>query len=255
MGSVWVILKMMFLLLFSMGFVSASGHATRPPYQTTRTTTTRPHISTTSTTFLNTTTISSKTTTRKEDPHMCEKDCGCNDFTRDTCHRAHPTTIIHTDTLGDCMANCQVFALEDRCKFIIFEYEPVNQNCKLMNDDMTKYLHGCAASGQPLHNHKQQNELMEDCSNCNDCGGACMSCKDEPCFEYVDIGCDFVLTAEEISNQGSYLDCVSYCKTHKKDLTYAFYEGEQLGTCFCYTSGERHCTGTAVSLRDKDCIS
>merc|ERR1711890_86870 len=259
MGSVWRILtkKMLFLLLFTICCFSVSGHNTRPPYRTTtletRQNTTTKSATTVTTTFLNTTTTSPLSTTQKEKPRICEKDCGCQDFTRDTCHRPHPTTTIHTDTIGDCMDNCKVFALENRCQFVIYEHEPVNQNCKIMNDDMSHYLHGCSAEGQPLHN-PTQNELMEDCAYCNDCGETCMSCKDEPCFEYVDLGCDFVLRPEEITQQGSYEDCVSYCKNHEKELTYAFYDGVQLGTCLCYTSGQRHCTSTAVSLKDKDCI-
>merc|ERR1712080_807408 len=39
-------------------------------------------------------------------------------------------------TIEDCMANCKVFALEDRCKFIIFHYDNIDENCIIMNDEM-----------------------------------------------------------------------------------------------------------------------
>merc|ERR1712179_25718 len=62
----------------------------------------------------------------------CSSDCTCGDTMADQCSRPHPTTAVHVETIDDCMANCQVFALEGRCKFIIFHYDNIDENCIIM---------------------------------------------------------------------------------------------------------------------------
>merc|ERR1711981_907578 len=80
----------------------------------------------------------------------CSGDCGCGDNMADECGRPHPTTAVHVDTITDCMANCQVFALEQRCKFIIFHYDNIDENCIIMNDDFESYIGHCNRRGQAL---------------------------------------------------------------------------------------------------------
>merc|ERR1711909_88509 len=121
----------------------------------------------------------------------CNGDCGCGDSTADECSRPHPTTAVHVDTIEDCMANCQVFALEDRCKFIIYHYDNIDENCIIMNEELDKYAGHCNVLGQALWSPTEKNGLAvwggctpdnngcendlpapnNHCTACTDCSG------------------------------------------------------------------------------------
>merc|ERR1711981_138053 len=158
----------------------------------------------------------------------CSGDCGCGDNMADECGRPHPTTAVHVDTITDCMANCQVFALEQRCKFIIFHYDNIDENCIIMNDDFESYIGHCNRRGQALWGNTKQagKTRWSNCKNSNECNnditGVCTSCQDckmDPCSGFMLSQCATdSLPLETDDNNSGWSQCEQFAWIQKKTL-------------------------------------
>merc|ERR1711981_14634 len=197
----------------------------------------------------------------------CSGDCGCGDNMADECGRPHPTTAVHVDTITDCMANCQVFALEQRCKFIIFHYDNIDENCIIMNDDFESYIGHCNRRGQALWGNTKQagKTRWSNCKNSNECNnditGVCTSCQDckmDPCSGFMLSQCATdSLPLETDDNNSGWSQCEQFARI-QKNATVAVFDMEQ-SHCevyggsydydnFVYEGFSRHCQQAMVKL-------
>merc|ERR1712080_218147 len=166
----------------------------------------------------------------------CSADCSCTDNVADQCSRPHPTTAVHVDTIEDCMANCKVFALEDRCKFIIFHYDNIDENCIIMNDEMDAYTGHCNIRGQALWSPTPKTGLGvwggcngDDCvndanGNCN----ACTDCSTDPCRGFMLSACTYYsLPKETLESMASWEQCENLARTNKPMTAVLYHREEQ----------------------------
>jgi len=181
----------------------------------------------------------------------CAGDCGCRDNIVDECGRPHPTTGLHVSSIQECMTQCQVFALEDRCKFIIFHYDNIDENCLIMNNVFDDYVGHCNQRGQPLWglNPGQGLARWEGCLNDETCNNdsplpahTCNSCTDcgaDGCRGFMLSDCNIFSDPLETSPQTSFKNCEIFARTtgqttgvdgkteHEGQSTYVFYNEEQ----------------------------
>jgi len=174
----------------------------------------------------------------------CLGDCSCRDTMADECGRPHPTTAVHTETISDCMANCQVFALEGRCKFIIWHFDNIDENCIIMNDEFEAYIGHCNQRGQALWgpNPGQGLARWEGCRDNNHCNNdglpnknscnTCTDCTQEGCRGYILSDCNIYSDFVESSPQTTLGHCEIWARTTLQG-TYAVFNREQ-GVCEVY---------------------
>jgi len=183
----------------------------------------------------------------------------CRDSMVDECSRPHPTTAIHVDTIHDCMNNCNVFALEGRCKFIIFHFDNIDENCVIMNDDFDQYIGHCNELGQPLWGQDQgegiarwagcsgdtcKNNGAQPKSTCN----TCTDCSDTGCRGYILSHCTIFSKVLEESDQTTFDHCEIWARTTGKG-TYVHYDREQ---AVCQVYGEKYDEWTESGF-ERDC--
>jgi len=152
----------------------------------------------------------------------CSSDCTCGDTMADQCSRPHPTTAVHVETIDDCMANCQVFALEGRCKFIIFHYDNIDENCIIMNDAFDSYTAHCNVHAQALWGPLPKDGLANwaDCVDGNTCPNdaiqhnckTCTNCKDDKCRGFMYSDCEVHSLPLETADMESWDNCEAWAR-------------------------------------------
>merc|ERR1712055_31867 len=202
------------------------------------------------------------------DGHVrCAGDCGCADQIVDECSRPHPTTAVHVNSIGDCMANCQVFALEGRCKFIIYHYDNIDENCIIMNDDLDKYVGHCNVLGQALWSPTANtglsvfggctpsgdgcaNDLLNHCTKCTDC-------KTDKCSGFMLSGCLIESDPQETQVATEWGICENFARANpaatavvftREQQTCDFYGGIYNEDDFIYDGISRSCTTAFAAL-------
>jgi len=193
----------------------------------------------------------------------CTGDCNCSDKMYGQCQTPTPVTSVHVDSIAECMAFCQVFAMEDRCKFFIFDYDNVDENCALMDDDMASYSDHCLMRGSPLWTPTAGTGIG-DCSPDNNCDisgcncnsqccwdsplngcSKCDNCQNDPCkgFKWVDCTIDSNAELESEVRQSWGL-CEMFGRLQ---ATYVTYQLEEQ-TCITWGSGRRTCKKVMVTV-------
>lgn len=197
----------------------------------------------------------------------CAGDCGCGDKIADQCSRPHPTTAVHVNSIEDCMANCQVFALEDRCKFIIYHYDNIDENCIIMNEELDKYAGHCNILGQALWSptpntglsvwggckESPDNGCINGMGNCD----TCTDCNADKCAGFMLSGCLFFSEPLETSSFEDFANCEKFARV--KDAATAVLFKREETSCEYYggvydendwnpAGNMRHCTTAFATL-------
>jgi len=179
----------------------------------------------------------------------CMGDCDCGDTMADECGRPHPTTAVHVSSIVDCMANCQVFALEDRCKFIIFHYDNIDENCIIMNNEFDDYIGHCNIRGSALWSSTEgegigrfKDDGAPVCKSPTECANdltgeyaKCKSCKDcsaDACSGFMLSDCQIFSKFQERSEILTWDTCEIFGRNRAKS-TFALFNKEE-GFCEVY---------------------
>lgn len=196
----------------------------------------------------------------------CSGDCGCADKIVDQCSRPHPTTAVHVNSIEDCMANCQVFALEDRCKFIIYHYDNIDENCIIMNEELDKYAGHCNVLGQALWSPTAGTGLgvWGGCTPGNGCvndiGNHCTACTDcsaDKCSGFMLSGCTYFSDPQETEDTASWEQCERFARLAgpataayftREEQRCEYYGGVYDENDFNPAGNMRHCTTAFATL-------
>jgi len=164
----------------------------------------------------------------------CAGDCSCGDKVVDQCSRPHPTTAVHVNSIEDCMANCQVFALEDRCKFIIYHYDNIDENCIIMNDELDKYVGHCNVLSQALWSPTPNTGLavFGGCKDENTCNNgvnchACTDCSTDKCSGFMLSDCNIASDPQETQTTATWGNCETLSRISSETTAVVFTREQQ----------------------------
>merc|ERR1719483_526010 len=178
----------------------------------------------------------------------CSQDCGCSDFVVARCHDPPSVENIHTTDIHECKQTCDVFSSFGECSFFQFTTEHVDENCKMIQLDMSTWMDACDTQGQALKDSDGKC-LSKDCSkfdtDIDSCPSGCVSCESPvPCAGFVEYDCSPMgvptLTVDDVD----YEECQKRCISEGSASFMLYYKEEAV--CECYATGERSCSSFAV---------
>jgi hypothetical protein len=189
----------------------------------------------------------------------CKGDCSCNDFMYDKCPRAHPVTSVHAIDVYDCMGFCEVFHMENRCQFIIYSLDNVDENCKVMDENMYHYVDGCQTKGAPLWTDTAGSAVgtcvndstgasSNSCPSKNPSGHhpyttECKDCCQDPCHGIKWMDCTNYAENTETADSSSYELCMDLARQARSVYTVFNKEEQQ---CLNYKDGDRECKEVVI---------
>jgi len=194
-------------------------------------------------------------------PH--NSDCFCSDFSYEGCEVPPGDQSTHTNTLEECIEQCDLFATIGACDWLRFnQVQGEDENCHIYaptRESMKEYLDSCNKRGRPTRNTEKtcyiDSSLPGASSFCDDparCPGGCKTCDvddaTDPCNGIRETECAYREDGTDDSNTMPSEDgCSFFCSLRgvEYDATYlTFAKREE--KCFCYPKGDRFCDNVVL---------
>lgn len=191
------------------------------------------------------------------------RDCSCSDFSYRECNIPPGDESTHTNTLAECIAQCDFFATIGACAWLRYDQvKGEDENCHIYapaRESMKEYLETCNLRGRPTRNTDKtcyiDSSVTGASSFCDDldrCPGGCKTCDvddaSDVCNGIRETECGYLEDPGDESFQAPSEDgCSFYCALRgvEYDATYLTFDKRE-EHCFCYPKGDRKCDNVVL---------
>jgi len=180
------------------------------------------------------------------------RDCTCNDLSFSHCNEAHAQSSMHTDTLEECIMDCELFSSFNQCDYLIFHSVGVHDNCLLFHGGITfeEYLHTCSTLGKPLFDKDDMcfENSQGECPSGHCLISGCQTCdKESVCNGYRESDCTMTSAGLMLPDKSATADDCQHSCTLKALQHNSTYFTHSIGQrCTCFQSGARQCNTQVV---------
>merc|ERR1711964_316191 len=191
------------------------------------------------------------------------RDCSCSDFSYRGCNVPPGEESTHTETLDECIAQCDLFASFGSCAWLRYDQKNgEDENCHMYSpsrESMKEYLESCNKRGRPTRDTDKTCYIDSSgpgangfCDDSKRCPGGCKACDvddaSDPCNGIRETECAMFSSGSDVSDSTpSEHYCSLFCTERGVNndatyLTFAIRETE----CDCYTQGGRDCDNVVL---------